>query len=75
VPSKPPAARWMARSMFSLGMLAARARSMAAAKAGFVSGLGSCRAQTMISRVSLEKRFERFLSCFSLRYLMLAHLE
>ena len=74
-PSRFPEAFLIARSMLSLGMFAALARSIAAASVTFVSGLGSCRAQTMISRVRRENKLDLFLSCAPLRCLMFAHFE
>src|SRR5215813_6935386 len=61
--------------MLSLGMLAARAFSMARRKRGFEPGSPPlARAAEVISRMSLVKILPRFLSWAPLRCWMLAHL-
>jgi len=61
----------MARSMVSLGILAARAALIAPRRRGFWSESGMPpRAATVISRISLENILARFLSCLPLRCMM-----
>src|SRR5690242_19886133 len=62
--------------MLSLGIDWARAAMTAARRRAFASGSGRpILAATVISRLSLEKRAERFLSCAPFRYMMFLNLE
>src|SRR5690606_5405611 len=66
----------MARSMFSMGMLTARAFSMASRSRPLAAGSGPpSRAATVICRDSLVNILPRRASSFSFLCLMLAHLE
>src|SRR6187401_2846566 len=66
----------IARWMLSLGIDAARALLHASRRRGFMSGSGMPDlAATVISRESLEKAAERFLSCAPLRCMMFLNLE
>src|SRR3546814_15967084 len=66
----------MARWILSLGIDCALAAPTAARRRGFMSGSGvPIFAATVISRLSLEKSAERFLSCAPLRYMMFLNLE
>ena len=76
VPSSPPAPRLMARSMLSLGMLAARATAMAPRSLGFMAG--SARpdlAATVNSRMILVKSLARLASWAPFRYMMFLNWE
>src|SRR5947209_14095739 len=62
--------------MLSVGIDWARAAMIAARSRAFASGSGSpILVATVISRLSLEKRAERFLSCAPFRYMMFLNLE
>src|SRR3569833_3263166 len=62
--------------MLSFGIDCAFAALTAARRRGLKSGSGMpIRAATVISRLSFENRFERFLSCAPLRYMMFLYLE
>src|SRR5690349_4513472 len=65
----------MERWILSLGIDCARAAITAALSRAFASGSGSpILAATVISRLNLEKRAERFLSCAPFRYMMFLNL-
>jgi hypothetical protein len=67
---------WIARWMLSLGMLAARALSMASRRRGFASGSPPpILAAVAISRISLVKIFPRLASTAPFLRLIVAHLE
>src|SRR4051812_33561803 len=66
----------MARWILSFGIDCALAALTAARRRGFMSGSGvPIFAATVISRLSLEKAADRFLSCAPLRYMMFLYLE
>ena len=66
----------MARSILSLGMFTARAATTAVLSRGFMAGSGMpIFAAAVISRPSLEKSLERFLSWAPLRNWMFLNFE
>src|SRR5271170_437423 len=66
----------IARSMLSLGMDSVRALAMASRRRALAVGSGRpCLAASVMSRDSLEKIFERFLSWAPLRNWMFLNLE
>src|SRR5437899_1218754 len=75
-PSSCPVPRWMARSMFSLGMFSFLAAATAVRRRGFaIASPPPTRAAIVISRISLVKTRPRLASVAAFLCLMVAHLE